>query len=69
MPRPTRLILACAAALAVLAAPALATHDAGLGKSQDHPTDVMVATEPATGLLFLAGAGLAAWRIRKNRKK
>lgn len=68
MTRPIRHLLACAALLAVLASPALATHDSGLGKSQDQPTDVMVATEPATGLLFLAGAGLAAWRLRKRRK-
>lgn len=68
MSSPIRHLLASAALLVVLAAPALATHDSGLGKSQDHPTDVMVATEPATGLLFLAGAGLAAWRIRKRKK-
>ena len=50
-----------------------ATHDQGQGKSQDsdHENTVdsrSVASEPLSGLLFLAGAGLIGYRLRKNSK-
>lgn len=63
-----RLISAVVLALG-LAAPLLAEHDQGQGKSQDgkHGAPIATASEPLTAILFGTGLGLISlerWRRR-----
>ena len=51
-----------------------APHDNGQGRSQDHDpykdaSSISATPEPGTSLLFIAGAGLVALRLRNRRSR
>ena len=61
-------LLLLAAHILVMTSPVCASHDQGLGKSQDgsDTVSVAIAPEPLSGLLFLGGLGLMVWRLRRE---